>query len=826
MNKQFMKPFILLFSLLPLTLQAQNEQLQLRYDRPADYFEETLVIGNGNFGAAVYGGIEEEKLSLNDLTLWTGEPSYDKVYSPDAWKHIAGIRQFLDAEDYKSAEKAMRNIEGEYSQNYQPLGTLTLTNIGKPQTTDHYLRTLTLAEATARVSYGDYERTYFVSAPDSVLVIHLKARNGATINERIGFHSLLPTRTSSVHLSDDKHARDWDRAHLRQPLAAQAAEMYVDGYTAYASLPNYTGGSWDGDDNRGIHFRTQVRAISLDGGEVRAAYSDALEIRDSREVLIIVGNVTSFNGRFKDPVKEGRDYQKAVAERVEAASQKTLQQLHEAHKQDFARYFNRVSLDLGTTDSSISAQPTDVQLRNYAKEQNPDLEELYFQFGRYLLISCSRTEGVPANLQGLWNEQILPPWSCNYTSNINLEENYWPSEVANLGEMHQPMLDFVQSLPASGAITAKNYYNVSRGWCLGHNTDIWGITNPVGRREGDPCWASWNMGGAWVSTHLWEHYQFSMDKEFLQKAYPVLRGAADFCLAWMIEKEVDGKKVLLTSPCTSPENEYLIPETGFSGATHYGGFSDLAMIRECLLDTRAAAKELGVDKAYIDTIDEALRRMLPYRIGERGNLQEFFHDWEGKDPQHRHQSHLFGLYPGHHINLTSTPDLAAAAARTLEIKGPQSTGWSTGWRINLQARLHNAEMAYTTFRKLLTFIEPTGKGGGTYPNLLDSHQPFQIDGNFGGCAGVMEMLVQSQYEPGKVAVAELLPALPEAWKSQGSVKGLRVRGGFEVDFAWRNGQITSLSVRSHRSDKGTLKLSCGAKSWTVKVAPGTTKVVR
>jgi len=816
-----MKRYVLLMALLPAMAMAQNEHLVLRYDKPAAYFEESLVIGNGNLGAAVYGGVEEERVSLNDLTLWTGEPSWDKVYTPDAWKHIAGIRESLDNEDYKSAEKAMRNLEGEYSQNYQPLGTLTLTNTGFQQAIQGYERTLSLAEATARVNYGNYERTYFVSAPDSVIVIYLKARNGATINERIGFHSLLPTTAFSYVNSDAKHAKDWDRAHSRLNFNAPSADMLVDGYVAYASLPSYTDGARMMDANRGIHFRTQVRAITLDGGEVKAAYSDALEICGSKEALILVSNVTSFNGRYKDPVKEGRDYKKAVAARIEAASGKNLAQLHEAHKKDFANYFNRVTLDLGSTDASIAEMTTDEQLRSYGRneEKNPDLEELYFQFGRYLLISCSRTPGVPANLQGLWNEQILPPWSCNYTSNINLEENYWPAEVANLSEMHQPMLDFVQSLPQSGAITAKNYYNVNRGWCLAHNTDIWGLTNPVGRREGDPCWASWNMGGAWVSTHLWEHYTFTLDKAFLQEAYPVLKGAADFCLAWMIEKEVDGKKVLLTSPCTSPENEYLIPETGFSGATHYGGFSDIAMIKECLLDTRAAAKELGIDKAYIDTIDNALKRMLPYRVGARGNLQEFFHDWEGKDPQHRHQSHLFGVYPGHHIGVKTTPALAKAAARTLEIKGPQSTGWSTGWRINLQARLRNADMAYTTYRKLLTCIEPTGKGGGTYPNLLDSHNPFQIDGNFGGAAGVMEMLMQSEYNSAKGCVIELLPACPEAWKAEGKVTGLCARGGYEVSFAWKNGKITQCELKSRTDKKIPVKVTCngsGVKTRIVK----------
>lgn len=812
-------------ALLPSCLMAQNEDLVLKYDHAATFFEESLIIGNGNLGAAVYGGIEEDKISLNDLTLWTGEPCANKVYTPDAWKHLAEIRSYLDKEDYVSAEKANMAIQGQYTQNYQPLGTLSLTAVSNCGANDakDYVRTLSLAEATARVKYGNYERTYFVSAPDSVIVIHLKAKNGSTINEKIGFHSLLPVMSQSYLNSGEKHSTNWDRTIAQGTKSFSSADMIINGYTAYASSPSYTGFMWQADGNRAIHFQTIVRAIALDGGVIKAPFSDMLEISGCREALILVSNVTSFNGRYKDPVKEGRDYKTAVKARIENATKKTVAELHQAHVQDFSQYFNRMTIDLGTTAPEIACNSTDVQLKEYGEknQKNPDLEELYFQFGRYLLISCSRTEGVPANLQGLWNEQILPPWSCNYTSNINLEENYWPAEIANLTEMHQPMLDFVQSLPESGAITAKNYYNVQKGWCLGHNTDIWGLTNPVGRTGGDPSWANWNMGGAWVSTHLWEHYMFSMDKDFLRKAYPALKGAADFCLGWMIEK--DG--YLLTSPCTTPENRYLIPETGVRGGTFYGGFADIAMIRECLLDTKAAAQELGIDADYCKEIDAALKRMLPYRIGERGNLQEFYHDWEGEDPQHRHQSHLFGLFPGHHITVGATPKLAKACAKTLEIKGPRSTGWSTGWRVNLQARLHDAAKAYEIYRMLLTYIAPDGRGGGTYPNLLDAHSPFQIDGNFGGCSGVLEMLVQSSYEPGKTPTAELLPALPAEWRDHGTLTGVCVRGGFVLDFSWQNGRITKLTVTSRRQDKASLKLSCGGKKWNVTLAGGAKKVV-
>lgn len=773
----------------------------LKYNTPASAFEEALVLGNGTLGATVYGGKDTDRISLNDLTLWTGEPSANQVYSQDAFSHLEEVRAYLDQEDYVRADSANKALQGEFTQNYQPLGNLFIKEslYTAPRTADAtYSRTLDLPTATATVVYGDVERNYFVSAPDSVIVIQITSKNGAKFSERLNFDSLLPHEVEAKAYTG-------------------FADINVKGYTAYSSEPNYVGQKFLTDPSRGIHFETIVRAIPLTG-EVHAD-GNGLVVADCDSLMILIANTTSFNGPTKNPATEGRDYETLAMARVNSATKMSYESLYKTHAEDFGKYFNRVKLDLGETDEEIAALPTDQQLKLYTTENqyNPDLEELYFQFGRYLLISCSRTQGVPANLQGLWNEHLLPPWSSNYTTNINLQENYWPAEVANLSEMHQPLLDFIQTLPESGAITAKNYYNVQEGWCVGHNTDIWGITNPVGRGNGDPCWANWNMGGAWLVTHLWEHYLFTQDKEYLKKVFPVMKGAADFCLGWMVEKN----GFLMTSPSTSPENKFVAPGTETSVATHFGGFSDIAMIKECLIDTRSAAMELGMDKAYCDNIAKVLAKILPYRIGARGNLQEFYNDWEGEDPQHRHQSHLFGLYPGHQITLAKAPKLAKACAKTLEIKGPKSTGWSTGWRVNLQARLHNAQLAYETLRMLLTYVEPTGQEGGTYPNLLDAHAPFQIDGNFGGCAGIMEMLVQSRVETPALTTLDLLPAAPEYWKMRGSVSGLRVRGGYEVTMSWKNGNITSLMIVSHRQDKGVLKVTCGKKKWTVKTMPNT-----
>ena len=765
---------ILCMFFIPLVTFAGN--MKLHYDRPAEYFEEALVIGNGTMGATLYGGVKKDKISFNDITLWTGEPESENS-SPDAFNVIPEIRALLDNEDYEGADKAQYKVQGHYSENYQPLGTLTIEYLDDTAGISDYHRWLDIGNATARTQYLKdgklFTSDYFASAPDSVIVIRLKSENKEGIHALLSFDSPLP---HSSQVADN--------------------EISVEGYAAYHSFPVYykAEDKHRYDPERGIHFKTLVRVLSVDGS-VKNRYSDSrIEIDGSTEVLILIANVTSFNGFDKDPVKEGRNYRSHVEKRMKCTIGKTYDALREAHIRDYKYYFDRVKLDLGNTDDDIAALPTDKQLLFYTdcKQQNPDLEELYFQFGRYLLISSSRTPGVPANLQGLWNESVLPPWSSNYTVNINLEENYWASGTTNLIEMQYPLIEFIANLSKTGRKTAKDYYGVERGWCLGHNSDIWAMTCPVGLNEGDPSWACWTMGGTWLSTHIWEHYLFTLDKGFLCKFYPVLKGAAEFCMDWLVEK--DGK--LVTSPGTSPENKYITPD-GYVGATSYGNTSDLAMIRECLIDAAEASKVLGVDKSFRKRIKKTLSRLYPYQVGKDGNLQEWYYDWQDQDPYHRHQSHLFGLYPGHHLSVEETPELAAACARTHQIKVDDTTGWSTGWRVNLLARLRDGEKAYHMYRRLLRYVSPDNykgedarRGGGTYPNLLDAHSPFQIDGNFGGCSGVIEMLMQSSTN--KIV---LLPALPESW-ADGSVQGICARGGFVVNMEWKNREVVSLIVSS------------------------------
>lgn len=784
---------------LAASLGCAAGNLTLNYDAPAKFFEEALVVGNGNLGAIVYGNVDNEHISLNDITLWTGEPN-TTVTTPDAWKFIPEVRKALDRGDYREAHKLNMKIQGHYSENYQPLGTLNIvySNIDTAAVTN-YRRSLSLDDAMATSSFdvNGMSRTVstFVSAPDSVIVV--KISGSLPVDATVSLSSLLP-----------------------HDVSAKGNTISSTGYAAYHSLPGYAKEHADNkhfyDPDRGTRFCTLLSATSKDG-VIRANADGSLSLDGCHDVTLILTNVTSFNGFDRDPANAGRDYKALAAARMDAAKKLSYDSLEQRHRQDFSNLFSRVEIDLGSTPDSIKALPTDVQLKRYydLSESNPDLEELYFQYGRYLLISCSRTHGVPANLQGLWNESILPPWSSNYTCNINVEENYWPAEVTGLGELHATaFIPWVKNLSKTGAVTAKNYYGVDRGWSLAHNSDIWASTNPIGLGSNNPKWACWNMGGAWVASHIWEHYLFSMDKDFLAEYYPVLKGAAEFCLDWMIEK--DGK--LLTSPSTSPENEFIAPD-GYHGTTLTGATADLAMIRQCLSDARDAAAVMGVDSDFRKEADSALARLQPYQIGADGNLQEWLEDWKDADPQHRHQSHLYGLFPGRHISPDSTPQLARACARSLEIKGDNTTGWSTGWRVNLYARLLDADKAYHMYRRLLKYVSPDKyrgpdrrTGGGTYPNLLDAHSPFQIDGNFGGTAGVAEMLIQSTPD-----TITLLPALPQAW-SKGKVKGLRARGGFTVDMEWNDGKVSSCLIHSPAGGETTVQVN--GQSKRIKLNPG------
>ena len=773
-------------------ITAQSNHI-LWYKQPAKFFEESLVLGNGKMGATVFGGVNSDKIYLNDITLWSGEPVNANM-SPEAYKNIPAIREALKNEDYKLAEELNKKLQGKNSERYLPLGTLEINNFHEGKTSNYY-RELDVSNAISKVSYEvdgvKYTREYFVSAPDQIMVIKLTSSKKGALSFDI--HSSSQLQSSS---------------QVKDNILTLSGVAPIHENAGYTVLPEFLN-----IKNRGTRFASVLKIKNTDG--VISNTDKSLGVKNATEAIIYISVATSFKGFDVNQSVDG------VAEpiakvNVDKAFSKSFDKLKDSHIVDYQKFFNRVSLDLGKT--TAPDLPTDERLLRYAEgKEDKNLEILYFNYGRYLLISSSRTMGVPANLQGLWNPHLSPPWSSNYTMNINVEENYWLAENTNLSEMHLPLLSFIKNLSVTGKVTAKTFYGVDKGWAAGHNSDIWAMTNPVGQfGKEEPMWACWPMAGAWLSTHIWEHYVFTQDKNYLKtEGYPLMKGAAEFCLGWLVPDK-NGK--LITSPSTSPENQYKLAD-GFVGATLYGGTADLAMIRECFDKTIKASKVLNIDADFRGKLEKTLVKLHPYQIGRKGNLQEWYFDWEDKDPKHRHQSQLFGLFPGDHITPLKTPDLAEASKKTLEIKGDETTGWSKGWRINLWARLWDGNRAYKMYRELLRYVDPDGKktekprrGGGTYPNLFDAHPPFQIDGNFGGAAAVAEMLVQSDENE-----IRLLPALPDAWES-GLVKGICARGGFEIDMNWNNKKLEKVIVFSQKGGKTTL--INGDKKQTVSLKKG------
>jgi len=742
------------------TQEPAGGDLRLWYRQPAEAWTEALPIGNGRLGAMIFGGVARERLQLNEDTLYAGGP-YDPS-DPGARIALPRVRELIAAGKYAEAqalanEKMMARPLRMPS--YQTIGDLLLS-FGASGFAEEYRRELDLDSAVASVVYRhdgvSFTREVFASAVDQVIVMRIRASREAAVNLRASFETPMP---GAVRVEGD-------------------TLILTGSNTSQEGLP------------AALRFEARVRVLAQ-GGEL-VSTEDALSLRGANSALLLIAIATNYR-RFDDV---GGDPSRTRAQ-LDAAAGKSWDQLLAAHTAEHRRMFRRVSLDLGTT--SAAQRPTDSRIRNSQTSEDPQLAALYFQYARYLLISCSRPGTQPANLQGLWNDKLSAPWGSKYTININTEMNYWPAEPANLADCVQPLVALVKDLAVTGARTARVNYG-ARGWVAHHNTDLWRATAPIDGAR----WGMWPMGGAWLCQHLWDHYDYGGDRAYLADVYPLMRGAAEFFLDTLVPDP--SGQYLVTSPSVSPENEHPM-----GAAICAGPAMDRQILRDLFAHCIRAAEILRVDPEFRAACAAAGAKLPPDRIGKGGQLQEWLEDWdlEAPEPDHRHVSHLYGLFPSGQINLRQTPELAAAARRSLELRGDLSTGWAIAWRINLWARLRDAEHTHSVIKLLL---DPSR----TYPNMFDAHPPFQIDGNFGGANGILEMLVQ-----GVGGAIELLPALPRAW-STGSVRGVRARGGFELDVSWRDGILDRAVLRSAAGGVAKVRYREGLRQVRVRKGASTT----
>jgi alpha-L-fucosidase 2 len=787
------------------TPPTEGNDLTLWYTSPASQWVDALPIGNGRLGAMVFGGgaihpidakdpradrgpgpvptdPAKETLQLNEDTLWSGLPVDGNKL--DAKDYLPAVRRaVLEEKDYHSADQICRKMQGLFAEAYQPIGSLHVdcTHSG-PVTA--YRRELDLASAVAATRYkaGDveYERVAFSSAPDQAIVLRISTSKPGQLNATIWMDGALVKSVQTV-------------GGNRLLLTGKAAK-------------HIAGAGHPGSENPVVHsdvpgegmYYAAVLDAKVEGGRI-SANGDRLLIHDATVCTLLLTAATGYRGFEQKPDMSQDEVNERASRQLDTAVTRSYPALRQRHVADYRKLFDRVTLSLGS--NTAASQPTDERLRNFAAAPDPSLLALYFHYGRYLLISSSRPGTQPANLQGIWSYQVQPPWSSNWTANINIQMNYWPAESCNLSDCTEPLRAFVADLSQTGTRAARETYGLP-GWVSHHNIDLWRAANPVGMGVGAPTWANWGMSGPWLCAHLYEHYRFTRDREFLRSnAYPAMKGSAEFCLAWLIE---DGNGHLTTCPSESTENNFMAPD-GKPAMTSAGCTMDMALIRELFTNCIDAAKELRIDEDLAARLDAARSRLIPYQVGRYGQLQEWSVDFEEATPGQRHMSHMYPLYPGREITPRGTPELAKAARVSLERRlanGGAYTGWSRAWAIAFWSRLGDGDKAWESLSMLMQHS--------TNMNLFDTHPAgktsiFQIDGNFGTTAAIAEMLMQSH-----TGVIDLLPALPSAWAA-GEVKGLRARGSVQVDLRWENGKAAAGAIRPDFSGEYPLRVPDGQK---------------
>jgi alpha-L-fucosidase 2 len=717
---------------------------KLWYNKPAQQWIEALPMGNGRIAAMVFGDPYKEKLQLNEATFWSGGPSRND--NPNGPKVLDSIRYYLFNRNYKRAQiladkgLTAKTLHGSAFQNIGEF-TLDFHNLGDIK---DYYRELDIEKALTTTTFTSngthFKREVFASIPDNVMVIRLSADKKNALNFTANFDS-----------------------ELKKNVQAEGVTIQMNGLSS----------TIEGLEGK-VKYNAVAKFITKNG--TTSASGKSISVSNADEITILISiatNFTDYKTLNTDEVVKSRKY-------ISEAEYKNFNTLFKNHLKAYQNYFKRVDIDLGTSEAAKN--PTDIRVKNFAINDDPELISLYYQFGRYLLISSSQPGGQPANLQGIWNGSNKPAWDSKYTININTEMNYWPAEKTNLPEMHQPLIQMIKDLSESGKATAKVMYN-SRGWVAHHNTDIWRITGVVDFANA----GMWPMGGAWLSQHLWEKYLYNGDKNYLKSIYPVLQSATQFYEDFLIEEPTH--KWLVVSPSMSPEN---IPQGHQGSALAAGNTMDNQLMFDLFTKTKKAAEILNIDPEKIPVWNTIISKLPPMKIGKYGQLQEWMEDMDNPEDHHRHVSHLYGLFPSNQISPFTTPELTGASKTVLVHRGDVSTGWSMGWKVNLWAKLLDGNHANKLIKDQLTLIEKDGWGskGGTYPNLFDAHPPFQIDGNFGCTSGITEMLLQTQN-----GFIDILPALPDEWKN-GKISGLKTYGGFEVNIRWENNKAKEVVIKS------------------------------